>query len=198
MVNLKGFKIRITGTIPPKHREAVEDAIGDTFLFYLIGSTAYFKGISSKKLWKIVYIPWNGFFIQASDTINKNYASIVNWINYGTQEHFIPGFKKFQKMIHGRIKKKFLVFPERRDYIKQEHIVGNQTFVRDGFVYTLIVNHPGIEAKRFIEEIIENTYLNNEFYNLVENEIDIEEIEDYIDFMRRISSDYRYAVGISS
>ena len=200
MVNLNVFKIRITSTFPSKYRDSIRESIEDTFLQALINYTHYFRGISSKKLWKLIYIPWNGFYIQAEDTKTKNYASIVNWINYGTSKHFIPDFSKFQKMIDGRIEKKFLIFPERKDYKQHEKIKGNQTFVQDGFVFTLIVQHPGIEAKRFVESIIEDIGLNNNFYRLIDKDLNLEnmELEEYLKFLNKISTEYRYPIGITS
>lgn len=200
MVNLEKFSIRITRPIPDKFRNIVREAIEDTFLRILILYTHYFRGIDSKKLWKVVYIPWNGFFIQAHDSSEYRYAAVVNWLNYGTEPHFIPKMNKFQKMISGRIKKKFLVFPDRGDYLEQTHIKGNQAFKKDGFIYSLIVFHPGIHAKRFVEEIIEDDYINNKFYDIIiidKKYYDLNYKEQIL-FLERISQDNRYAIGITA
>ena len=170
MVNLNKFKIRITGPIPFRFRQMVEDAISETFLQQLIYSTDYFKGVVSRNLWKVEYQPWYGFIIYAQNTKGREYAHIVSWLNYGTKAHMIPNKVDFERMKKGRIPKRFLVFPD-TGIIKRNKktIEGNESFVVGGNVYALAVNHPGIIAKHFIEDVIlENNELDNKFYDIIE------------------------------
>jgi hypothetical protein len=178
MVNLSTFKIRITGTIPKRFRELVEDAIYDTFYQHLIDYTKSFESIDSKKLWKVEYEPWHGFVIEASDTKKKNYAQIIKWINYGAQSHFIQGIGSAihldkvgrEVFVLNRNKLKFLCFDDVPRKHRMAKISGNIVFKENGKIFALVVEHPGIEAKRFVENIIENSSLNNAFlFQIIEN-----------------------------
>jgi hypothetical protein len=208
MVNLNKFKIKITATIPRKFRKVVEDAISDSFLLSLDYATDFFDGISSSKLWKLEYEPWNGFVIYAEDNKNKEYASIVKWLNYGTTKHLISSMGKFKTksdftafMSTNKKSLRFLVFPDRGTTKKGEHIEGNIVFKKDGNIYALIVEHPGIMAKRFVEDsILENDYVENRFYEQVKNSKIFSDSDyyDQSDLLPRINTGRRDVLGITS
>lgn len=185
MINLKVFKVRLTRPIPRKFREVVEDAIWETYLqkimnatftFHdiikksemrdkktsLFGSKRYDSESSARHAWRVVYQPWYGFVLKVNDTFRKPYAHIVNWINYGTESK-------------GKImakRSKFMIFPEDPNFVYDKNrkgtgIPGNISFTYKGFVFTKFVRHKGVREKRFVEDVVEDVMVYNNFYHLV-------------------------------
>lgn len=60
--------------------------------------------------------------------------------------------------------KKFLRFkkPKIRKSTYRK-IPGNQAFEKDGYIYAKAVNHPGFEARRYIEKLLNDEALYSEF-----------------------------------
>ncbi len=84
---------------------------------------------------------------------NSPTGDIIEYQNDGTKATIIRAKNK-----------KFLKFkkPKTRKSSYQK-IDGNVAFEKDGFIFTKAVRHPGIEAKRFIERIMEDKILEKQF-----------------------------------
>jgi hypothetical protein len=69
--------------------------------------------------------------------------------------------------------KKFMRFKKptsRKSSYKK--IPGNIAFEKDGYIYAKMINHPGFEARRFIQKMLLNEELWNSFTNQVNDNID--------------------------
>ena len=176
MVNLKKLKVKITGAIPTRFRDTVEDAIYQTFLRKMDEATIDSMSLNYGGIWSITYDSYYGFYIEAKNTKDTEYGSIVYWNNSGTKP----------KTIYA--KKKFMVFERDEDYNYEKHkpIEGNQSFIKkiDGvdMVFTKIVNHPGIVAKRFIEEVLDDPVTNFEMFNIINDNLEKRKIKEKIQF----------------
>jgi len=87
--------------------------------------------------------------------VNKEFGDIVTWLTEGTSPHFIRakpgGWLKFPK-------------PKNEPKIKHEKpLKGNRAFEKDGYIFTKVVRHPGIVARKFVDEIINDKQLEERF-----------------------------------
>lgn len=162
MVNLSDLRIRITGPIPRRFRYYVEDEIYDTFVNRLYEMSIFSDAIENY-VFKIEYYPWKGFYITISDSVEKPYAHIAMWTNDGTKG------KKIITPKHSN----WLVFKQEIPFKPKTNfkIPGNEAFsvLINGtpHIFAKAVHHPGIEAKNFFYDIIEDEELNKRLINAV-------------------------------
>ena len=190
MVNLKKLRIRVSGPLPYKFRKIVRQAITVTLLEGLNRVTMQELGTKNfRKIWKLVYVSYYGFYIIASDTTEYKYACIAYWNNHGTGPHIIPGpeRRKFNNNPKNVENRKFLMFKADPKYVKKTKTFSeNIAFVKkiEGVdcVFTLMVHHPGIKEKRFIEKIIFDGMSNLKVFNIVENYLDYKNVDNITQF----------------
>ncbi len=174
------FSIHITGRIGNrKFKKMVREAIEDTYLLEFenqsveveYDSDSNHKHLGVYEKWKVVYRSNSGFYIKITDSGNNKYALIADYVDRGTKEHIIPNKKDYWDMISGMKPLKYLKFPMR--YNKKQaskldyDIPINKTFIRDGFVYTLAVVHPGIKARKYVDRIMSDSYISDRFIEIL-------------------------------
>jgi hypothetical protein len=193
MVNLKKLKIRVTGGIPNRFRDVVESAIYQTFVRELNKSTLRNMSVQYEYEWKVEYEHGRGFNIISNDTETVPYGSIMYWNNYGANPHTIKP-----------VRCAFLKFPANPNFepdpLKKKN--GNKTFVLkiDGidYVFTKIVNHPGIRAKLFIDNIINDKDVQFKMLKILSEELDERKIKDTVQLrlLKQLDDKFRYVEGL--
>ena len=85
---------------------------------------------------------------------NEEFGDVVTFLEEGTDPHEIhakdSGFLKFPK-------------GEGTYTGPKKKIPGNIAFEKDGFIFAKAVYHPGIEARRFVENVLNDTSLEQQF-----------------------------------
>ena len=87
----------------------------------------------------------------------------IRFTNDGTEAHIIRA--KPGKYLRFKVDKKK---PRKSPYKK---IPGNQAFEKDGYVFAKAVNHPGIEARHYIEKILADKTIEKEARIMLEEEV---------------------------
>ena len=85
---------------------------------------------------------------------NEEFGDIIRYIEEGTEPHIIRAKNK-----------KFLKFkkPDKKSGRPTKKIPGNIAFEKDGYIFAKAVYHPGIEARLFIQRILQNPNLSKQF-----------------------------------
>lgn len=131
---------------------------------FIAVSRTYFKEIVNQTPGKgIVADGWD-INIETRGIVisNKEFGDIIYYLEEGTKPHIIEAKNK-----------KFLKFkkPETPSP-KKPPIPGNVAFEKNGYIFSKKVRHPGIEARKFIYDIFNNSTIQKRFEKEFEKELE--------------------------